>query len=75
MSNLEEIRKEIDILDDQIIPLLGKRFSLVKKIKKDPKKLTDKKREDFILNKCPSSAIIKVYKTLFEEAKKLEKIE
>jgi chorismate mutase len=73
MNNLEEIRKEIDVLDDQIIALLEERLSLIQKIKKDPKKLTDSERENFILNKCPSSFSKNVYRAIFKGAKKIEK--
>ena len=66
--SIDEIREEIDKIDDEIISCLEKRFSYVLKIER--KKLTDKKREDFILAKIKCPYIKKVYKAIFANAKK-----
>jgi chorismate mutase len=53
--NLEETRKEIDNIDDEIISLLSKRQDLIKKIAEIKKELNksvlDEKREGEIIEK------------------------
>ena len=53
--NLEETRKEIDNIDDEIISLLSKRQYLIKKIAEIKKELNksvlDEKREEEIIEK------------------------
>ncbi len=68
---MDEIRKEIDKIDDKIIPLLEKRHKLIKEIAKKKKPLTDKNREEFILNKCPSIYSRSIFKKIFQLSKKI----
>ncbi len=70
---LDEIRKKIDELDDQIISLLEQRFSIVKDINKLKKNITDSKREKEILNKIQSKNIQKIYKEIFKISKQIQK--
>jgi chorismate mutase len=72
---LNNIRDEIDKLDDKIILLLEKRFEIVKKIKtlQLKKNIEDKKREDKILNKTSSNYIKNIYKEIFKNSKNLQK--
>lgn len=65
---LKKIRKEIDLIDDQIIKLLEKRFFFTSKIKKYKTKIRDKKREKEILKKIPSLYIKKIYKQIFKSS-------
>lgn len=55
---MEDLRKEIDKLDDQIIALLDKRLDIVKQVKEYKKQhniqVLDKSREEQILNKLCS---------------------
>jgi len=54
-NTLEKYRKEIDKINNQMVRLLAKRLSLVKKIgaykKKNGMKVYDRKREKIILEK------------------------
>jgi chorismate mutase len=72
---LNNIRDEIDKLDDKIILLLEKRFEIVKKIKtlQLKKNIEDKKREEKILNKTSSDYIKNIYKEIFKNSKNLQK--
>ena len=58
--NLEELRKEIDKVDDELVSLLSKRKELIKevaKIKKESNKpIFDKNREQQLLEKIKSNA-------------------
>ncbi|MDP6599936.1 MAG: chorismate mutase [Candidatus Woesearchaeota archaeon] len=58
--NLEETRKEIDNIDDEIISLLSKRQDLIKKIAEIKKELNksvlDEKREEEIIEKLKIKA-------------------
>ncbi|HJO02217.1 MAG: chorismate mutase [Candidatus Woesearchaeota archaeon] len=58
--NLEETRKEIDNIDDEIISLLSKRQDLIKKIAEIKKELNksvlDEKREGEIIEKLKIKA-------------------
>tara|TARA_Y100000310_G_scaffold75795_1_gene72174 strand:- start:1704 stop:1970 length:267 start_codon:yes stop_codon:yes gene_type:complete len=58
--NLEETRKEIDNIDDEIISLLSKRQYLIKKIAEIKKELNksvlDEKREEEIIEKLKIKA-------------------
>jgi chorismate mutase len=68
---IQEIRKEIDLLDRQIIPLLDKRFQLVSQLLGKKKSLTDKPREQEILNKIKSVYVQNIYRSIFRQSKKL----
>lgn len=62
---LKEIRKQIDALDAQIIPLLTKRLKLVCELKEFKTSLTDAEREAEILAKIEDESIREVYISLF----------
>ena len=70
---LKAIREEIDKKDDAIIKLLEERFQLVHDLKKYKNSLTDKEREEKILQKTPSEYVQDVYVTIFENSKKILK--
>ena len=78
--NLEEIRNQIDLVDDEIATLFNKRMNLVEQVieakKKDGKAVNDKNREkDIILRVCnkvdedKALYLKKVFETLFEVSK------
>ena len=78
--NLEEIRNQIDLVDDEIAMLFNKRMNLVEQVieakKKDGKAVNDKNREkDIILRVCnkvdedKALYLKKVFETLFEVSK------
>lgn len=85
-NNLDELRKEIDALDDQIISLLAQRIAVVKKVGAT-KKINniaplDEKRWQEVLNKLRTKAktlnlsedlVEKIYNSIHEFALKLEK--
>ena len=71
MEELDRLRKEIDRIDDQVIPLLELRFKIVKDLKKHKKSLTDKRREEEILEKASSERVREVYREIFKNSKKL----
>jgi len=71
MKTIEEIRREVDRIDDEVIFLLEKRFDLVSNMEKQKNNLTDKEREEFILNKTSSKYVKEVYKKIFFQSKKL----
>ena len=64
--NLEEIRREINQIDDELIKLLEKRMELVSKVAvyklKTGKAVLDSKREETILNKVAETVESPVYK-------------
>jgi len=66
---LLQLRQEIDNIDDEIIPLLEKRFELIQKIMKEKHFLSDKDREEFILSKCTSNYSKAIFNHIFKESK------
>ena len=68
---LVKIRKEIDAVDNQLIPLLEKRFELVSQLKPYKTVMTDPEREVAILSKIESRWIREVYCSLFMLSKRL----
>lgn len=81
--DLESLRKQIDLLDENLLQLLKKRFSLthqVGKLKKQRKlPIEDAKREEEILSRLLSKAetfglgggfIKSLFKQILEESKK-----
>ncbi len=76
MENLENIRKEIDQIDNQIISLLAQRKKEIKKIKEikttDGKSIKDQKREDIILNKTTGKYEKEIFLKIIEESRKLQ---
>lgn len=86
IDTLESLRKQIDQIDNKIITLFGKRFSLVKEIGKYKKNnnipVKNKKREGDKLQKLlklgntkniSESFIETVWKNVFLESYRLEK--
>ncbi len=81
MDKIDELRYLIDTLDDEIMALLEKRFTLSVKIgnEKTHAKIhvLDTKRESLILEKTSkyshSPEIEVVYKTIMEESKLLQR--
>ena len=83
--NLEEVRKQIDLVDDEIATLFNKRMKLVEEVveakKKDSKAVNDKQREkDIILRVCnavdedKALYLKKVFETLFEVSKSYQSL-
>ncbi|NGX32304.1 MAG: hypothetical protein K1060chlam4_00345 [Candidatus Anoxychlamydiales bacterium] len=70
---LENLRNQIDELDNQIIPLLEKRLALAKEVRKYKKEITDFNREKNILDKIKSDYIKDIYKIIFKNSKKLQR--
>lgn len=54
---LEEIRAEIDSIDDELLRLLEKRFILAKKTRKFKEKTIDLSREKQIYSRLKSSSL------------------
>lgn len=81
MEELDQLRRQIDIIDDKIIALLHQRFDLVKKVKDIKTKraipILDTNRETLILRrieqKLYNREISMVYKTIFSVSKDLQK--
>jgi chorismate mutase len=72
--SLSKFRKQIDKIDKKLVSLLEKRLLLAKELKKEKKKITDKKREKEILEKINSKYIQDIYKYIFKISKKFQKI-
>lgn len=70
---LEKFRKEIDEIDNQIIPLLEKRLKIAKDLKKYKKTIQDSNRENEILDKIKSEYIKDIYKTIFKNSKEIQR--
>lgn len=70
MDKINELRKEIDIIDDQIMQLLDKRFTLTKSIGEEKKLISrtvlDPNREKNILNKTSKFSHSPMIKELYE---------
>ncbi len=86
MKNLDDLRKQIDELDENLLRILARRFEVVKKVGQNKKKLNlpafDEKRFSEVLkskiNKgkeigLNKNLIKKVYKIIHDEALKIEK--
>lgn len=69
--NIKNLREQIDIIDDQIIELLEKRFELIKQIAPYKEHLTDEKRENEILKKINNPFIQDIYREIFKNSKYL----
>ncbi len=82
-KQLNEIRKEIDILDNQILELIEERFELVKKVAQTKKKkglpIRDIAREEEIINNkiqktdLPEQFVKKLYRLIIDTSIKMEK--
>ncbi|MCK5761842.1 MAG: chorismate mutase [Candidatus Izimaplasma sp.] len=81
MDKIADLRKLIDIIDDEIIALLEERYTLTKKIGNvkalSKTNVLDTKREKYILDKTSkynhSPEIGIVYKTIMEASKSLQR--
>lgn len=81
MDKIDNLRQQIDILDESIMKLLNTRFDVTTEIGKIKSinniNITNQNREDFILHKSSKyshfPSIIEVYNTIFIESKKLQK--
>ena len=81
---LEEIRKQIDAIDIQIVTLLARRFALVKKSalakKQNGRPISDKNRENEVLQNVSKQAtnvkenqfLIKLYKFIIKESLQIQ---
>lgn len=80
MTNLSEIRKEIDELDDEIINLLNKRLECVVETLGKKDKIEDLNREFQIIQKLKERAgnteaeryLTEIYKSIFKEGKRIQ---
>ncbi len=78
MEKIKALRSEIDAIDDTLIPLLIKRFTLSREIgvlkKQAEIHVLDRQREHSILQKIPHSpyqeSLIELYSLLFTLSKK-----
>lgn len=81
---IDELRKEIDKLDNEIIALLDKRFDCSKAIgeekKKIQKQVLDSNREQIILDKVEAQSnkehapyIQEIYKKIMEQSREYQK--
>ena len=69
-KKLQVIRKNLDILDNQLINLIGKRTNLVKKVlslKEFKNQIVDKERINFILKEIKKKSIKKKIDTKITE--------
>lgn len=81
MDKLNELRIEINLLDEEIMALLEKRYTITNKIgalkKENNTKVLDSSREDYIFNKASkyshSPQISTVYNTIMDESKKAQR--
>jgi len=81
MDKVDNLRKQIDILDVELMKLLNKRYDMSKKIGEiklnSKKEILDQSREDHVLDKIRryshSNQIESVYKTIMNESKKIQK--
>lgn len=84
--NLEKIRKEIDLIDKELLDLFKRRFILAHEIglikKKNKLKIEDSKREkeilsnnikEGILKKLNQDFIKKIFLLIFEESKSIQR--
>ncbi|MFU8785817.1 MAG: chorismate mutase [Candidatus Izemoplasmataceae bacterium] len=81
MEKIDQLRKEIDLIDESLMNLLEKRFNYVLKIgelkKQSSVHVLDQNREQIILNKINSfshnEAIYHVYLSLLDVSKRLQR--
>ena len=81
MKNIDNLRHELDVLDDEIMKLLEKRFEVSKKIgnlkaSSSSLNISNREREREILNKCNpyinKESLEKVYEEVFKLSKDLQ---
>jgi chorismate mutase len=81
MDKIKDLRNQIDMLDDELMKLLSKRYDIseqIGEIKSNSKKeVLDLKREDYVLNKAKkhnhSQQLELVYKTIMSESKNIQR--
>lgn len=81
MDKIKDLRQQIDILDDELMSLLNRRYDIserIGEIKSNSKKdVLDQKREIDVLNKAKkydhSQQIELVYKTIMSESKNIQR--
>ena len=75
-TQLDDFRKQIDKIDNQIVDLLAKRMKVVKKVgqlkKKNNIPVLDKSRWQKVI-KSKKGFVQKIYNIIHEEALKIEK--
>ena len=82
---LDELRKEIDILDNQILEVIEQRFELVKKVAQRKKEtglpIRDIGREEIVINTkveksdLPEKFVRNLYRSMIDTAIEMEKEE
>jgi len=80
LTELDDIRKRIDELDDRLIQLLRQRLGLALSTLGKKEKVEDLKREDEIIAKLINNSVSKdeeqylreVYKIIFTEGKRIQ---
>jgi chorismate mutase len=80
---IDSLRKEIDVIDNEIMKLLVKRFELTKKIRRYKKEnnlpVMDKVREEHIVQEktgssgLPRKFVKDFYKVIFEESRRIQR--
>ena len=81
MDKIEDLRQQIDILDDKLMKLLNKRYDVSEQIgdiKSNSKKdILDSKREVYVLDKAKkynhSKQLESVYKAIMNESKNIQR--
>jgi len=81
MDKIEDLRQQIDSIDNDLMLLLNKRYEISDQIgtlkSNSKKEILDQKREDYVLNKTQnyshSPQLELVYKTIMSESKNIQK--
>jgi len=81
MDKIEDLRQQIDNLDDELMKLLNRRYDVSEQIgelKSSSKKdILDSKREGYVLNKAKkynhSKQLELVYKAIMNESKNIQR--
>ena len=81
MDKINDLRQQIDILDDELMELLNRRYDVSEKIgeiKSNSKKaVLDSKREIYVLDKAKKynhrEQLELVYKTIMHESKNIQR--
>jgi len=80
LTNLSDIRKKIDEIDDEVITLLSRRLELVVETLEKKDKIEDLNREFQIMQKLKERAgnaenekyLTEIYKIIFKEGKRIQ---
>ena len=81
MDKIDDLRQQIDSIDNDLMRLLSKRYEIsyqIGTLKSNSKKqILDKKREDYVLNKTKkhshSPQLELVYRTIMGESKNIQR--